>query len=173
MFLFDETYRDGGQKWRTTETDGTERTQGLASKSQMDNLITPILHAGYDVVCFLATTVKSKSARKDLLYWYKDCMPPAVRALTLRDHLDRPRRGYRDALASYGNYIDAGFAEANYFILLRPDLILKKNLFSLWDQAKDSSPKYFRIQDNMITGNVRAGGGAEEGALVGAARSTS
>ena len=37
----------------------------------MDNLITPILRAGYDVVCFLATEVNSTSARQGLLEWYK------------------------------------------------------------------------------------------------------
>ena len=110
----------------------------------MDHLIKPIVHAGYDVVCFLATTVNSTSAMQDLLESYKDCMPPAVRALTLLDHLDQPERGFHEAQASYRNYIEAGFAEADYFILLRPDLILKKDLFSLWDQAKESVAFPFR-----------------------------
>ena len=109
----------------------------------MDHLIKPIVHAGYDVVCFLATTVNSTSAMQDLLESYKDCMPPAVRALTLLD-FDQPKQGFRDAEASYRNYTEAGFAEADYFILLRPDLILKKNLFSLWDQAKESVAFPFR-----------------------------
>ena len=68
-------------------------------------------------------------------------MPPAVRA---RASFEQAKRGFRDAEAIYRNYTEAGFAEADYFILLRPDLILKKNLFSLWDQAKESVAFPFR-----------------------------
>ena len=66
-------------------------------------------------------------------------------------------RGWRDprhrdffmALKMYKEYSTANSYSADYFIFLRPDMILKRNLFSDWDIAKGNIAFPFRASCNQ------------------------
>ena len=51
LLLAGETFRGGGQFSRLVDTNGTARTQRLASETQVEHLVRPILIAGYEVFC--------------------------------------------------------------------------------------------------------------------------
>lgn len=137
ILLNGEAFREGGQASRHTGANGTERTQRIATESQIENLVRPMKNAGYDVFCFIATSGPTNDTQSQIMQWYQECMPPVESAQPVFSNEKFHGRGMEDAIERYGNYTDAGFAPANYFILMRPDLILKRELFSLWNTTKE------------------------------------
>lgn len=148
VFLVGETFRDGGQNSRLTQTKASYGSQLLASKSQMENLVLPISSHGFNVLCFLWSAA-DRDHTQMLTQWYKPCLPPATRAqqLQLDDHTRH--RDFFMALKMYKEYSTANSYSADYFIFLRPDMILKRNLFSDWDIAKGNIAFPFRASCNQ------------------------
>ena len=89
-------------------------------------------------------TSASGKYEKMLMEWYKDCMPPQKdKGEELRKFMwshDRRQLYYTDKL--YRNYSKdssiSDFYPADYFIVMRPDMIFKKDVSAYWLKAKDS-----------------------------------
>ena len=127
----------------------------MASESQIEKLVKPMKHAGYDVFCFVSTGHLTRASMSLIMEWYKECMPPVESAYpTFRKTKGKTFSRLAIAISRYGNYT-RHFAPADYFMLLRPDLILKRDLFSLWDQAKEHVAYPFKMDCRLNGGLVQ------------------
>ena len=113
---------------------------------------------GYDVLCFLITQPLQPEARRNLTEWYKTCMPQAIQMS------DIARRDQHNAVCLYNQVIPplqsrsvslpSSIPYGKYFIIMKPDMILKKSLYSYWEFSKDSIAFPFRMwcrEDHVYT----------------------
>ena len=103
---------------------------------------------GYDVLCFLITQPLQPSGRRHLTEWYKECMPQATQIC------DTAKRDQHNAVCLYNQVIPplqsrsvslpSSIPYGKYFIIMKPDMILKKSLYPYWEFSKDSVAFPFR-----------------------------
>lgn len=137
VLLYGETFRIGQQGTRYTETPESIQPQLNATASQMENLILPLKRSGFRVTCFVGTNA-SEAGLEMLQESYKECMPTELGWKGVRNVVDGKRRVNFDLRPSDTFESSIDVYPGDYFILMRPDLILKQNLFDFWNNTKDS-----------------------------------
>lgn len=73
-----------------------------------------------------------------LMEWYSDCMPPNRES----QPLSTSHRSMQEAVGLYNKIskdnTTGAFFPADYFILMRPDMIFKQDMYGYWNKSKDS-----------------------------------